>query len=273
MAKKDKSMQLFPSEEEVEYYRKELTDLYKLRLGTDDVSEQVENILKTSIDGFTNAPKTLKARVYSIAKIGQKHEKHRKAKESTKPKNYTKLALDSRVKKLQEFIDLYDGFAKHLIDEDKQYVNKRLEFYIKEFEFNQSSDLPLLLQLITEELLQRRLMIFLATNMNDESGAIIIADASKAIKNLSDDMSNLQVKLGITRQQRETATGAKEGSISEIVVQLEKKKKKIAEVEKIEREQEQIWEEMKKKRGDYNPVPDSKEETERIISGYSGIKI
>lgn len=276
---KGKVVALHPTSEEVEHWRDQLRPLYEIRLGEGKVTE-IEEAITKAIEkakvGWPGAPKSFAARVRNASKkwgVDGENTKNLKNNEATIEEKERKKVQDTvlkrRQRELDAFMSLYDGFTKSLETEDEKYFHSRVRYYMREMRFNMSSDLPLLLELIAEELLHRRIMTKVATS-EDLSA---IATLSKMLKLITENMSNIQKTLGITRQQRQSALGGTEGSVAEVSMLLDEKKKSIAKIEKEEKRQEDILMQAKKASDDINKIPDDPAELRRILTRTEAIEV
>jgi hypothetical protein len=94
---------------------------------------------------------------------------------------------------------------------------ERESHYETEFEFNQSSDKPLLYQLLVEELTQRRLgALMLKSPKEADSYSKLMTESLKRLQ-------DTQTKLGITREQRADAIDNRTGDVSSLSIDLDEK--------------------------------------------------
>lgn len=154
---------------------------------------------------------------------------------------------DSGIRKILESLD----------PSERRFWKERKVKYENEFNFNESSDRSLLFQLITEELIQQRLMI---KKLTDPEAA---TDSE-----MTNSMARLQKcmeSLGITRKQRQAAKeDTIEGSISKLAGELDKKIKTISAKEKKDEEEEIAYTKLKSMRGGPRNVVPSLEEIKKI---------
>ena len=270
--------ELHPTQDEIDYWKEQVRPIFELRLGTentDKVDKAIEDVIEKAKSGWPKAPKSFATRVRNAAKDwgvdgeNKKHLVQNKNKGYKVSKKYKDTVLARRERELEAFLELYDGFTEKLEEKDKKYFRNRVKYYMREYRFNMSSDLPLLLELIAEELLHRRIMVDVAAE-NDLSD---VNKLSKTLKLVTESMREIQKVLGITRQQRQKALGGTEGSVAEVSMLLEEKKKKIEAIEKEEKEQERILMQAKLNRDDINSIPDDQNELKRILSRTEDIEV
>jgi len=275
---KGKIVELHPTAEEIEHWRDQIRPLYEIRLGEGNVraiEETMAKAIEKAKTGWPGAPKSFSSRVRSISKswgTDGENEKNLKQNVNAIEKEQKKIrdtVLARRERELDAFMDLYNGFTKELNPDDEKYFHNRVRYYMREMRFNMSSDLPLLLELIAEELLHRRIMVEVAKGKDLSA----VATLSKMLKLITENMSNIQKTLGITRQQRQTALGGTEGSVAEVSMLLDDKRKTITKIETEEKRQEELLMQAKKARGDINPIPDDPSELRRILTRTEAIEV
>lgn len=277
-----KAIELHPTEEELAYWKGQISNHCVSILGLssqEEIEKRTQDVLNKAISGWERAPKTFSARVRNLTKnwgvSGENKDKLKPIRDQLAGKE-TKNDQRMRRKEseLNTFLELYDGFASQLAEADRRYFDRRVRYYLGEFNFNMSSDLPLVLELVTEELLHRRVMTQMATQTEDFTASLEASSIySRVLKQITENMSNIQKILGITRQQRQTALGGTEGSVSEISVKLEEKKKNIAKIRAEEKKQEETLMNAKIERGDLNQLPEDPETLRALISASEDIEV
>lgn len=270
--------ELHPTEEEIAYHKRELVPIIQARLGKEDVEEDVEKILQDCIKGWPKAPKSFAKRVQKRAKlygtdgegidnlIQNKAGRPKGRKSPSKPRANPTL---SRMKaRMEAFSKSYESFTKQLNEAQRAYFVDRLEFYIGEFDFNMSSDLSLLMQLIMDELHISELQVAMVTAEKTSEKISI----TKAINVLTENVIGLQKILGVTREQRQKGMSGKEGSIAQISMSYEEKLTAIEKIARKEEEQERLLLQAKIKRGDQNKIPDDKNELKQILDAEEELR-
>lgn len=186
-----------------------------------DVDGLIDEAIKASEIGWPRAPKDIMLRL-------QKKTGYKFVQSKPKPPQVPKAPTN----KFGQYTDV-----QHVLsDEEQVWWNKRISIYIEEFEFNKSSDIAILEQIMVEELLQRRLSIQQLSMPNVDS--MISKTQSESLKRLLD----LQTKLGITREQRESSMSNIDGNVAAMALALDEKmdeiekesKKQIAEEEQLQ---------------------------------------
>jgi len=279
MGKEKEITPLHPTQDEQDYWAEQIKPIFERRFGKDNqdkVDEAVLDVIEKAKAGFANAPKTFSGRVRMLSKDfgvqGRAKKQQKKAKKTKKVQKDARrdTMLARREREVAEFMKLYEGYTKELSKLDRDYFKERINYYMREIRLNMSSDLPLLLQLITLELTHRKLMVQMAEA--DETNLKALSDITKVLNLATENMSDVQKTLGISRQQRQKAMGGSEGSVAEISITLEDKKKKIAQIEREEREQEELLLEAKMSTGDLNEIPSDPAELRQILNNAEAIE-
>lgn len=151
---------------------------------------------------------------------------------------------------------LYDN----LDDEEKLWWDRRRDEYNHDFIFNESSDKPLLVQLLFEELMQKRLFLKQLDSDEQVYGKLL----TESLKRVTE----LQIKLGITREQREGALDNIDGNVAEISISLDKKLDTMPKQMKLDYDEEFRYIALKNQRPPINILP-AKETMMAIINRSS----
>lgn len=238
-----------PTEGEKARIKEWLFTFYKETGYDGDIPERVNKIIEASLEGWERAPKTFLSRVKvrlggkaysSWAKRRDEINKKKSlenegysaeqiieilARERFDKKDKKKLVQDLHIEAEPENTVVYgSSIFDFLSPEEKKFWRKREFEYRNEFEFNTSSDLVLLEEVIYNEILIRRLRIAKITGEN--------LDKVKGLseKDLIDNHRTASDKLGILRVQRIQLDQNIEGNVSEISVLLDEKLNKIKEL-------------------------------------------
>lgn len=265
-----KDKKLHPTEDEISFHKQRITPVIKARSKKDDVSNEVDSVIEDCINGWPNAPKSFANRITRRAKLyGIDGENTNNLKKPANKKKDIDGFLSRRSKKLEKFMALYDPFVKKLTKVQQDHFFERLSFYLNEFDFNLSSDLTLLLQLIVSEISVSDKQV----KMLKEKDIKVQAAMSKFIMSINEEMLNLQKVLGITREQRQKGMGHAEGSISALAASVDEKIKNVGKIEAKEKEQEDLLMEAKMRRDDLNPIPDDPTELAEILKSEEEIRV
>jgi hypothetical protein len=176
---------------------------------TAEAIEIISTIFAECQMGWERCPNDLDTRIK--IKSGFQWKSH----ENLKPRQKKVPSLSVEV--VEEEDSGKNDILKYLTNAEKECWISREESYAKEFEFNNSSDRPLLMQLLFEEIFQRRIFIHQLQNKD--------ADLSKQMTASVQRLTELQEKLGITREQRAGILDNIDGNIANISVDLEEKLK------------------------------------------------
>lgn len=180
----------------------------------EDVPDKVKSVLDEAQRGWPRSPRDIETRIKM--KSGYKWKSHNNLRSNT---DSLPSVQDSDNRRNGAMRELYQ-WEKSLKPEEKLWWERREAQFRAEFEFNQSSDQPLLFQLLVEELQQQRI------------AALILKDpkTGDAYSKLSTDslkrMSDIQTKLGITREQRSDILDNAEGDMSSLSIDFDEKVKK-----------------------------------------------
>lgn len=172
---------------------------------------KTKEILKEVQDGWPHAPKDVETRIKM--KSGYKWKSHNNLVSNP---DYLPNVIRKEEKKNETVRDMYQWESNVSESELAWWKNREAE-YEKEFEFNNSSDRPLLYQLLVEELTQKRLGAMMLKNPKSADNYSKLM--TESLKRLQDT----QTKLGITREQRADAIDNKTGDVSSLSVDLDEK--------------------------------------------------
>jgi len=136
---------------------------------------------------------------------------------------------------------------KYLSKYEKNWWEDRMKIYTKDFEFNKSSDEPLLHQLLVEELIQQRLQ---KKSLKKNSTV-----DNKALNDSLKRITELQQKLGITREQRAGVMNKIDGNVAQLAMQLDEKLELMPERMKKDYEEELYFTNLKSQRPPINMLP------------------
>lgn len=192
-----------------------------------DAILKVKGILNEAQKGWPRAPKDIETRIKM--KSGYQWKSHENLKSHTES---LPNVIESDEKRSDTVRELFQ-WEKSLKPAERLWWERRESQYRSEFEFNTSSDEPMLFQLLVEELTQQRLA---AITLKDPKSA----DAySKLMTDSLRRLQEVQTKLGITREQRSDILDNADGDISSLSVDYE---------EKVRRARLQIQEWLKEER-------------------------
>jgi hypothetical protein len=198
------------TDEEIAFWESVLIPYYieTGRHSEENAKAIVGNKLQEVQFGWARAPHNVEQRIQR--KTGFVLDK--KAKPPTPSIN-----ISTKTKNPTSYSNIYDALPEH----ERTWWDTRLKTYVDEFEFNQSSDIPMIEQILVEELIQKRLSIkqLLASNVDPMT--------SKVMTESSKRMLELQAKLGITREQRAKELNNIDGNIASVAIEFEAKMAEI----------------------------------------------
>jgi len=211
----------------------------------EDLAKEMDQIFKKAFEGWKGAPKGFVDRVRLILNTKTRLRTKRAPTEEPDLEDPTTF-INSNIPK--NAADSLVSLLKPLNESERKFFKERMNKYNVEFKFNTSSDYSLLMQLITEELIQQRLMI---KKLKDPD-ANTDFEMTNSVKRLQLCMEGL----GITRKQRQLAKSDVDGNIAQISALLDKKIKSIGLKEKSDKDEEELYESIKATRdGPRNIVP------------------
>lgn len=204
-----------------------------------EAEEIINTILAECQIGWNRAPRDLDTRIKM--KSGFQWKSH----SNLKPKR-SKIEESSLI--IEEDDNSGDDYLfKSMSKGEKEWWGERLGFYGGDFDFNVSSDVPLLQQLLVEELIQRRLQRDQLTNRK--------TDLSKRMTESLKRITDCQTKLGITREQRAGALDNVDGNVAQLAQGLVEKLNNMPEIIRQELEDELHFETLKKQQPPINVLP------------------
>lgn len=226
---------LEPTSLELEKVRTGLTEFYKANpqfLKNQTIDEKIDEVIEKAKVGWSCASKNFIKRVELLTKwnsaaikqvFGAQNNYH----------NAAQVRIAEEIKEAEE--DLTPGLDAEslrgmLTGKEKKVWVQREKKYRTEFEFNDSSDWPLLLQVLTEEIHQLRLV----ERRLKHNEADLDIELNESYKRM-----NAALKaLGLTREQRESATKETDGNIAQLVKQFEEKERFIEKRKELDRLEE-----------------------------------
>lgn len=226
----------------------ELRTINKFSDSTDqEIKEAIDKLLNKAFDGWRNAPDVFIDRIDFLLNSHRKFKVPTKELPSEEPilRDPITFVNDQIPKDVDERTkEILEGMSKS----ERRFWKERFKIYNDEFNFNLSSDQTLIYQLLTEELIQHRLMVKKITDPE--------ADTDQEMTNSMKRLKDCMEALGITRKQRQAAKSDDEdGSLSQIVAMVDKKARTVQLIEKRDIEEERMYAEIKASRGVTNNIP------------------
>ena len=236
-----------------EFFRKKGT------MTDEKIEKKVNKIISDCQKGWRNAPNNFETRMSMKASMNPNSRANLKKGpyDGVQPKDPERKVLDVEnpndlsIEKLARVEDI-------LSEPEKEFLFNRRTAYLDEFDFNKSSDEPLLQQLLIQELMLNRL------NMKQLIGGVV--NYNRFYAEIQQNIMELQERLGITREQRAGELSNVEGNVAELALMLDEKIKKIEEREQEYGKEEQVMLEDKKQRPPNNFLP-PEEKMEALLRG------
>lgn len=161
-------------------------------------------------------------------------------------------------------------FKNNLLGNEREFFDFRIKQYFDDFEFNESSDKPLVERLVIEEIIYRRLMIIqLEKTTGKKAGDTGVGDA---LSSSHKRMSELQKQLGISRMQRADEMNRGVNSVAEMAMNLDEKLKKYPKLREKLEEEENRFLDKKKEMVPINYIP-PQDQLENLLSNADETKI
>jgi len=212
-------------------------------LAPSEVPEKVKGILDEAQVGWPRAPRDIETRIKM--KSGYQWASHN----NLRPNADSIPNVINHKEKIKKTIQELFQLENHLSTEEQKWFNQRKAEYEGEFEFNKSSDVPLLFQLLVEELTQRRVAGMILSN--PQNADTFSKFMTESLKRLQDT----QVKLGITREQRADLIENRSGDVASLSLDVDRKiataRDKVKEWEKEAQKQKFL----RNQNGPLNPLP------------------
>jgi hypothetical protein len=204
-----------------------------------EIMNEIDVKIQRAIDGWNTAPKEFKMRCMILFGVD----------ESWLPRN-------RRTHDQTEVDDIDTSYDREMLsgltNREKRIFKQRVESYKKEFDLNDSSDYAMILQIVADEVLQRRYIRDILLEKKN--------DVSKLIDLLNKRLSSNLETLGITRSKRKELQEEQEGHVAQISDSLDEKLRSIAKIHKEHMEEEDMYMKMKNSRsGPVNVIPSMQE--------------
>lgn len=208
-----------------------------------EAMDKVKSILDEAQSGWPRAPRDIETRIKMKSGYQWKSHNNLNGNADTIPN-----VIRHREKVNKTIRDMYQ-WENNMSDDEMKWFKNREAQYLSEFEFNESSDKPLLFQLLIEELTQRRLAALILRNPKEADSYSKLM--TESLKRLQDT----QTKLGITREQRADLLDNRAGDISSLSLDLDAKIKKIGEKMEEWKKESSKYKFLREQQGPINLLP------------------
>jgi hypothetical protein len=254
--------ELFPGEEEVAQWRDEIIGYYDNFPGFEgDPVEKADKIIEECKKGWTNAPKTFEKRILIKARMkGRIREgitswgvakRAEGAIENGIEREFEQTHGKNERKVIYEHIGL-NTILNKLRGNDRKFFKQRWAYYNREFDINSSSDYALLMEVVVDELEQKRIAEARADCGPEDEDKLVLL--SKVASECLVRIEKAQKALGITREQRKDELDSDGETIAELAVSLDRKKKKLDLRKEMQSVEEEEMMKVKYSRNDTYPV-------------------
>jgi len=215
----------------MEYYRKKGTD-------EEDAQKEINKVFAQSQAGWNRAPNDIDTRIKMKSGFQWKSHNNLKPRQKQIEESATSQSVDD-----DDNIDLISSLSAS----EKEWWISRKDIYTRDFEFNDSSDSPLLDQLLLEELMQKRLFK-MQVRYKDRNFSKQLTESLKRV-------TELQTKLGITREQRAGIMNKIDGNVAHLALSLQEKLLAMPETMKAQYDEELKYQTLKDQRPPINILP------------------
>ncbi len=251
-----------PPEAEIAEWREKLVAYYANMPGfTGDPIEKATSIIQTAKTGWRNCPDSFEGRLLMKSKMKRGARDNlvsrgvRRREEGAKPLAVEKEYEETHGKAEKQVIEDHLGLSdllKKLPVPDRKFFKQRWAFYNKEFDINSSSDYALLMEVVVDELEQKRIaQARLGCDPTDhDTLSVLSKTASECLTRLERSLKSL----GVTREQRKDEMDDSAESVAEVAVLLDKKLKRQKTRHRMETEEEIEMQRVKFSRNDTHPV-------------------
>jgi hypothetical protein len=255
-------VQFEPSDELIAEWRSKLVEYYGNMPGfTEDPIEKATSIIEAAKSGWRNCPDSFEGRILMKSKMRGKarsglvprgvRQREKGAEEKSIEQQYEETHGKTERKIIDDHIGL-SSILKILPVADKKFFKQRWTFYNTEFDINSSSDYALLMEVVVDELEQKRIVE--ARLKCDATDHDTLSTLSKTASECLVRLEKSLKALGVTREQRKDEMEEDAESVATLSLQLDKKKKKKAARQRMEKEEEQDMQLVKFNRNDTYPV-------------------
>lgn len=212
------SVPLNVSSEEIEEGKKFIREYLKQAKGySGNLSRVINKMIKECLAGWPHAPVTFRDRIYHKLNITESGEKRSEGGYSDGDEAKLQHAITKRTgRKLvgEEYGDeAWIDLQLVLTPQEKEFYNKRVNDYKTDFDLNESSDMPIVKQIVIEEIIQARAQSEVLKASRGESSNI---DVVKILTQSNERLQKAQTSLGITGVQRKQEKTSADGTIGQL---------------------------------------------------------
>jgi hypothetical protein len=219
-----------PSQEEYDHLRDELTFFYQNMPGfKGDPLEKAVDVLEKCKKGWRNCP------IKYVDRVRSKSKWNHGGGQNLLQYGFTKRREGSREKALEQIVGRKptadeialehvgrDQILKTLKQDDRNFWLEREIRYREEFDFNNSSDYALLMEVLSDEVEHKRI-IQLRLKTTDPK---LLADLSRAATECFNRLERALKALGVTRDQRKGELDDSGEDVASLAAKLDEKERK-----------------------------------------------
>jgi hypothetical protein len=241
-------IELEPTEEQLKLFKKELARLFvlddRINIKTEKKAlEKATGLVSKSLEDWgTGSARTFRSKLIAcISSFGSKN--NRVGKEGAEK------MVDEVFTRAAPLLNMESTCSTST---EKEFISRRLEKYFEEYEFNKTSDITLLRQLISLEYIALRLEYAQRQNWRTPM------KYNTALQSIENRMMKLMEKFGVARFQREDEIG-EATNIAELAMSYDSKKKRAEEEKMKDRFEIEQFMKLRKERGydEVNEISDS----------------
>jgi len=240
-----------PSDQLLDLLIKELADLFshdaRINLGSSDLNlKKASYLVRRSLEPWgEKSPRNFRSKLIAcISAFGPRSNRV--------GQTGSVRIVDEALSRVTPLLNIVETTTTNT---EKEFIGRRFKKYLEEYDFNESSDVSLLRQLISAEYIAGRLEFAQRQDWKHPQ------KYSSALQNIENRMMKLMEKLGVTRSQRED-DDVQLSNIAELAQSFDMKQKKSEELEKSNKDEINLFERLRKKdhRDEVNVISDSEYE-------------
>lgn len=242
MARRDLSLPkvIVPTESVERQTRNFLRDHYshvsKYKKNPELIEDKIEQVIDKAKNGWRNAPQSWDLRIKMLARSHHREDHRRSWGAAKAEKKAKELVLVETLEDFQEEEESMalpsaerqfsrDQMIRKLSPNDKKFFRQREAFYKREFDFNDSSDYALLMEVVMSEIKIQKLHRMEMDIMRHpkDVDTVALANISKILSESHAMLERSLKGLGVTRDQRKDELDAADGDLAVLGMSLDKK--------------------------------------------------
>lgn len=183
---------------------------------TGNITSAINKIIKDSINGWPHAPSTFKDRIYSKLNLntdGSQKSSGGYVKDDAKIQNALTKRTGRKLVGEENTDEAWIELQLLLTPQEKLFYEKRINDYKDDFGLNDSSDIPIVKQIVVEEIIQARAQSEVLKASRGEDANF---DVVKILSQSNERLQKAQTSLGITGAQRKQEKTSADGTIGQL---------------------------------------------------------